>query len=213
MIQWVVPSLDAAYRAELLASMHPSIAERTLVLDNAHANRGVAASWNLGMERAFSWHAEWLVLCSESVRFGEAGGCDLEAELTADHDSPWIDTHLGWHLVAFRTRTLARVGRFDENFFPAYMEDTDYLVRLHLAGYPSPRENDRPHRWLIGLDVSDRGTEHSIRAGLVTVDFAPLLDYYRRKWGCDPPSYAHLRPFGEEARDWTYWPIPRPSAA
>lgn len=186
--------------------MHPSIAERTLVLDNSHANRGVAASWNLGMDRAFSWGADWLVLCSESVRFGEAGGTDFEAELMADPSQPWIDTHLGWHLVAFRTSTLRRVGRFDENFYPAYMEDSDYLIRLHLAGYPSPRENGQDHRWIIGLDCWDLGTEHSIRAGLVQVDFTPLIDYWTRKWGGQPPRAAYDRPFGDGAHDWTYWP-------
>lgn len=207
MIQWVLPSVDPAYRRECLGGLAPAIRDRVLVVDNTTRNRGVAASWNLGIRRAVNMRAQWLVLMSESVRFKDAGGTDLEAELAADRTSVFVDlVGIGWHLVAFRTRMLTAVGGFDENFWPAYFEDTDYLVRMHLAGFCSPRLNDRPGRRMIAdLDVWDRGTEHSIREGLVHAKFAECVDYYRRKWGTDPPGYANETPFRQNV-DWRWWP-------
>lgn len=212
MIQWVLPSVDPTYREACLGSLATNIRERVLVIDNTHTNRGVAASWNLGLARAVSVEADWLVLMSEAVRFKEAGGADLETALNDDTDSLWVDlVGTGWHLVAFRTHMLRRVGRWDENFWPAYFEDTDYLVRMHLAGYPSPRLNDRPGRRLIaGLDVYDAGTEHSITTGLVGVNFTPLVDYYRAKWGATPPEYRYPTPFNNPGVGWGWWPARQP---
>lgn len=212
-IAWVLPSIDPAYRQVCLGGMHQSVRDRTLVVDNTSHNRGVAASWNLGRARAISEGDDWLVLLSESVRFGEPGALDIEEELRADPGNTWVDfVGLGWHLVAFRTSTLRRVGEFDENFWPAYMEDSDYLIRLDRAGYPSPRENQLPHRWIAGCDVDDVGTEHALREGLVAVDFAYLVDYWQEKWGGPPPTAGWARPFDSLDRDWTWWPRRREAA-
>lgn len=198
---WVMPSIDWPHGRECLATMHPDIQNRTVVVDNSRTNRGVAASWNIGRRIAIERDATHLIVCSESMRFGPAGGADFEAGLTG----PWTDSTFGWHLVAFETATLADVGAFDENHWPAYLEDTDYLVRLHLAGYPSPRENTLPHDY-VATDAHHTGTEHTLRAGLVTVDLAALRSYYRAKWGAEQPGHAHRTPFGLPDTDWRWWP-------
>lgn len=239
MIAYVLPSVDPLYRVACLDSLAEHVRQRVLVLDNAKHNRGVAASWNAGIRRAVNMGADWLVIMSESVRFGDAGACDLEEELHCDPGSQWVDATLGWHLVAFRTWVLKRVGFFDENFWPAYMEDSDYLVRLHLAGCASPRRdefpalfNDEPgRRQLVGLDVADLGTEHSIRQrctrcglvfgdvvpercacggtpgpGFVAARFTACLEYYKSKWGERPPGYKYEHPFDRPDLDWRWWP-------
>ena len=206
---WVIPSVDPGYREACLATLKPAIRDRTVIVDNTTVNRGVAASWNLGIDAAKDASASWLVICSESMRFGSNGGTDWEAQLQGD----WTDSLFGWHLVAFRAETLERTGRFDENFWPAYLEDTDYLVRLHLAGYASPRENNRRHYW-ADIDAHHMGTEHSIREGFVQADLAPGRAYYQQKWGCEQPGYRHTNPFGNPEKDWTWWPpAPGPRGA
>jgi hypothetical protein len=218
MIQWVLPSVDPAYRAACLDGLDQYVRDRVLVVDNTKTNRGVAASWNIGIRRAINMGADWLIIMSESVRFKEAGGLDLEEELRADHDSQWVDAvGLGWHLVAFRTWVLRKVGFFDENFWPAYLEDTDYLVRMHWAGLASPRRDEYPElyndragrRMISGLDIYDAGTEHSIREGLVHARFAEGVEYFKAKWGAKPPGYAYQRPFDHGDIDWTWWPATR----
>ena len=201
---WVLPSVDPAYRDACLASMSADVRRRTLVIDNTEGhNRGVAASWNAGIDRMTETGADWLVVAGESMRFGPDGGTDLEVQLRPDDH--WTDTLFGWHYVAFHRATLERVGRFDENFWPAYFEDSDFLVRLHLAGLPSPRLNQLPHRW-VNTGAHDLGTEHSIREGLVDVDFTALVNYWRLKWRAEPPDHGTDHPFGSHTADWTWWP-------
>ena len=210
MIQWVMPSVDPVWRRECLATLAPHIVERVLVVDNSGGrNRGVAASWNLGIDRAVGMRADWLVLVSESMRFGVAAGTDWEAEVAAASGIyPFVDALWGWHLIAFRTSALQLVGRFDENFHPAYLEDTDYLIRMARAGICSPRENNLPRLLLTTIDASHTGTEHSIRGGLVEPNLAACRDYYRRKWGCDEPDAVHLTPFDRPGVSWDWWPAP-----
>lgn len=200
---WVLPSIDIAYRNLCLESMSPDVRARTLVVDNTAYNSGVSAAWNCGILEMQMADHEWLILCSESMRFGPTGGEDFERQL--DHD--WTDSLFGWHLVGFHRDTIERVGRFDENFF-AYMEDSDYLIRLHLAGRASPRLNDRQHRWVENVDAYHEGTEHTLRAGLYRVPWSSLIAYWQRKWLTAHPEHATDHPFGIPDRDWTYWPQP-----
>lgn len=200
---WILPSIDPAYRDLCLASMSDDVRARTVVVDNSSRNCGVSASWNVGILEMQMADYEWLVICSESMRFGAAGGADFERQL--DHD--WTDSLFGWHLVAFHRSTLETVGRFDENFH-SYCEDSDYLIRLHLAGRASPRLNSRPHRWVEGVDAMHEGTEHTIRAGLYRVPWKTLTDYWARKWGAVHPDHGWDHPFNVADRDWTWWPQP-----
>lgn len=202
---WVMPSIDPEWRLACQATMHPDVADRLIVVDNTTTNRGVAASWNVGWDAVCGpGGADWLVVVSESMRFGPAGGVDFAAAL--GHEDEWVDSTFGWHLVAFRRSTLKRTGRFDENFWPAYHEDSDYLIRLDRAGYASPRENRLPHRW-VETDAATTGYEHTIRAGLVEVNLAAGRAYFEKKWGTPPPSARFGRPFAGP-RDWTWWPEP-----
>lgn len=208
--QWVLPSIDPRYRAACLATLDPQlVADRLLVVDNTVTNRGVAASWNAGIDEARRRHAGWLVIASESVRFGHRAGLDVELTLrAAGGDVQYVDGLIGWHLIAFRREVLEAVGYFDENFWPAYMEDTDYLIRLHLAGFASPRENDRPGRKQVtSWNVWHTGTEHSLREGLAPIDLVGCRRYFEAKWGGPEPHGGGWRhPFDDRRHDWKWWP-------
>lgn len=212
-IVWVLPSIDPEWRHACLGTLAPEIAERTLTVDNTVRNRGVAGSWNLGRARAINARADWLVLLSESMRFGDPGGRDWETTLReADPVYDWVDGLFGWHLIGFRRTLLERVGAFDENFYPAYSEDSDYLIRMHLAGYASPRENNRPRLQVTGIDATHMGFNHNVDTDppRVKVDFGAHARYWRSKWGTEPPKAATAHPFGDGSKHWTWWPSPRP---
>ena len=213
-IVWVLPSVDPEFRRACLAGLAPDVHERTLVLDNARPshNRGVAASWNLGVDRARNERADWLVICSESMRFGTAGGTDFEAQLAGPITWGACDQtcHLvvhtgegfcrngyGWHLVAIATETLDRVGRFDEHFYPAWWEDSDWIRRAGLAGIgPGRTAND--------VDAHLAACEHSTATGLVTGTWADTLPVYEKKWGAPPPGETFRHPYGDPTLDLTY---------
>lgn len=213
---WVLPSIDPAFRGECELTLDREIRRRLVVVDNHERNRGVAASWNIGIDAAVEVGADWLVILSESMRFGPTHGADFEAALagaggvvTAECDKTCEQVHhtgagncrngYSWHLIALHMDLIRRVGRFDEIFWPAWWEDTDYRRRMTLAGEP----RDEIH--LVGIDAHLAATEHSIQAGLVPQDgWASTAPLYQAKWGGGPGCEQYTRPYGSPHLDWAF---------
>jgi hypothetical protein len=180
------------------------------ILHWSGANIGVAASWNVGARRVIEEGRDWLVLCSTSARFGRYGGLDFIGALDAWLDAPEIPVGLccwemGWHFIAIHRSTLDAAGLFDENFYPGYFEETDYLYRLGLEGLDSPRENGRP--WPFVRCEAEYGAQaSSLTSGLVEVQFGALSGYYRLKWGGDPGEERFQHPFNRDELPTCWWP-------
>lgn len=96
----VLPSIHQPYTDTCLGSMCPELRDATLVVDNTRHNRGVPASWNLGIDRMESRGSEWLVIVSAACRFGPEGGSDLLAALREFFGQTAGDVH----------RLMARAG-------------------------------------------------------------------------------------------------------
>lgn len=149
-------------------------------------NRGVAASWNEGWEWVTALDRRYLVLVSEAVYFTDGG----ESFLThLEDEDVGLHSMSGWHLQGLARCVLDVCGRFDERFWPAYMEDSDMIRRMALAGLLHRiGQHD-------GAGVVDRGTAHCLKRGLVEVNFGELMAYYRLKWGGPPGSELFAAPF------------------
>lgn len=200
---WCLPSIDVAWRGDCLAGLR---AEHLFVVDNSPPNPNlfVSRSWNLGIQEARDIGADYMVICSEAVRFGAAGGLDFEEAL--DGHPVVLSYCVGWHLIALSLDLLNTVGDFDENL-PTYGQDRDYMVRMHLAGLPSPGYNDQPIPQ-VSLDVSDAGVAHSITDGFVSADFPRMTRYLERKWGDPAPGRHFPHPFNNPRYFWSQWPVP-----
>lgn len=190
--RWVIPSVDKVWRDECWATLHPDIRKRTTIIDNGEHNCGVATSWNLGAVQAEAEGARWLVICSETMRFGPTGGSDFEDRLTG----PWADCGHNWHLIAFAMDTLREVGPFDETFWPIYFEDADYERRLELAGFDTPRGVNRTRVPLAGIDARAEASGHSLTAGFVSVNMGIQAARYRTKWGGEKGAETYATPYG-----------------
>ena len=196
-----MPSIDPAYGEACTATMSPML--RKLVVDNTTVNKGVAASWNLGIDAAEQAGADWLVICSESMRFGRAGGEDFEARLgrgvtwgycdrTCTEDgigAGYCRDGYGWHLVGIEMAAIRRVGRFDERFYPAWWEDTDWTRRAELVGGVGGQKT-------YGIDAHLAAVEHTLAAGLVTGGWGDTMHVYVEKWGGQPGDEKWDRPYG-----------------
>jgi hypothetical protein len=196
---WCLPSIDPEWRDACMASLHPTIRTRLLLVDNSTDNAGIATSWNLGILKAERVGAEWLVLLSECMNFGRYGGLDFERRLTP----PWTDCGYNWHLIAYHIDTLHAVGRFDETYWPGYFEDQDYERRLELSGFPSPRGLDRSRPPIEGIDVTERGSGHSIASRLVRIDLGVQAARYATKHGGPKGSETYSTPYGNPALKWS----------
>jgi len=93
-------------------------------------NLGVAASWNLGI-KLLPHDDRWFFASNDMAYAPGSLKILSEArsdELTIAEDFPH------WHTFALGEDVVRRVGLFDEGYYPAYYEDTDYLWRLGEAG-------------------------------------------------------------------------------
>ena len=107
----------------------PACVEHTTYLPMP-ANLGVAASWNLGI-KSFPYDERWFIV-SNDVRF-EAGALQRLSEARSD-EITLSSMFPHWQAFALGYEAVKRVGLFDEGFFPAYFEDTDYKRRAEHAG-------------------------------------------------------------------------------
>lgn len=202
----VVPSIHPPYTRRCLDSSRIP-ASRVLVVDNTEQNRGVAASWNLGLAVMREQRADWLVICSAAVRFGQAGGLDLVEQLEFHGDALAVEpVSTGWHLIALHRRVFDRCGVFDENYWPAYFEDVDMGRRITLAF------GDSHGLWpKVDVDASVVSNAHGVVLAGVDVNAPRLAAYYRSKWGGDKDHEKFDTPFGQREQPLSYWPSRRKS--
>lgn len=169
----------------------------------AARNLGVPASWNLGVDLMRQRGVDWLVLASTAVVWGAPGGTDFVTGLDGIDPVvfPGVQSGQGWHLCAIHRTVFDTVGLFDENFYPGYWEDTDYLYRMGLAGLPSPRENGCD--WgFVATDCEYGEQAHSLRH--VRPIFGELAAYYASKWGGGQGEETFTTPHGEDHPIW-WW--------
>jgi len=165
-------------------------------------NLGVAKSWNIGVRALMESDDTHLVICSQSVVFGRNGGRELKEMLGDEWGAEFIG--LGWHLNTFTRQFFETFGFFDENFHPAYFEDTDALYRMGLLGMPSPRENGRTRPYYtIDAECPDAG---ALKDGKAEIDFASLQTYYTAKWGGLQGDEKFERPFNNTELPINWWP-------
>jgi GT2 family glycosyltransferase len=96
---------------------------------NMPANLGVAGSWNLGI-KSFPFAPYW-VIASNDIKYAPG-----QLQKLADKSSPdvLIKTSQAWSSFSIGSNVVKTVGLFDENYHPAYYEDTDYEARIDRLG-------------------------------------------------------------------------------
>ena len=104
---------------------------RSMTLLPMPANLGVAASWNLAVKMAH--RLPWLMIASDDVTFPE-GALDKFAEQSGEDRLVVSETWPHWCAFTIGMRVVSDVGLFDEGYYPAYYEDTDYERRMGRAG-------------------------------------------------------------------------------
>lgn len=109
-------------------------------------NRGVALSWNDGSLAAFDDGNDVVIICNDDIEFSP-GDIDKIAKKAMACRKNYLISCAGFHVVNDEWRTthgyscfalnpiaIERVGCFDENFFPAYLEDIDHHRRATMLG-------------------------------------------------------------------------------
>ena len=219
----VLPFAYEPFYKECIETIKSPLLDNIINVDNVHyTNKGVAESWNKGIDYMKSVNADWLVLISAAVRFGEHGGLDIMGQLErhplADvvhfaekqvepqrfirgKSLGYNEGNLQWHLTAINRRVIDTVGYFDPNFYPMYFEDLDYDIRINKAFV-------NPEWWILPIDVHRGELGHTIKYTDIKAPAEPLIAYFATKWGRHPNAAQlgeYNRPFNDN-NSLAFWP-------
>lgn len=179
-------------------------------------NLGVAASWNLAYSLALCSGGscdsarqrirppEYLGLISSSVIW-EQGLSQLDRCVDAIADpARGMLTDLAFHAQVWSMQLLFELGSFDENFWPAYHEDNDWVRRLECSGLhtganPMPKAE---------VDAICENAANLRSGAIAPPDFAWQIRYYAQKWGGPPGEERWCQPFGLDV-PLSWWPVIR----
>jgi len=206
----LIPAVNKEVLNGCLETLDVTVRENVLVVDNTEINIGVGRAWNIGAKKVLKERLDYLVLMSSSMRFNE-GALDLIKYLELNKNKYGMETQHAWHLICIGRKTLERIGLFDECFYPAYYEDSDYIRRMELAGIHNPMSaTARLPR--VDINAGIIGTAQGLKSG-VRVNMLACLDYFKEKWGYEPRydtqrnrDLLYKYPFNDPSRDLKYFP-------
>lgn len=108
----------------------PPMVEKMTWLDMP-SNFGVAASWNLGI-KSFRHDPVWFFASNDMTY---APGALEKLHEVASHGTITLANSFPYfHTFAVGENVVRDIGLFDENIYPAFEEDVEYLGRLKRAG-------------------------------------------------------------------------------
>jgi glycosyltransferase involved in cell wall biosynthesis len=226
----VLPVINELITDECIRHIDPKYYENIVLIDNSRDgfaqkygakldyerfddNIGVARSWNMAARDVIEGKMDYLIIMSASVLFQD-GGMDKLVELLEENDNPWgMETQLGWHLICLSRQTLSRVGLFDENFYPAYFEESDYIRRMEILGIHNPMSSTK-RLPKVSVPARSQGDALAVKSG-TAVNFVALEEYFIKKWGGKPlyesEEYRHSlykTPFNDPDNAIDYWAAP-----
>jgi GT2 family glycosyltransferase len=117
------------------------------------ANLGVAGSWNLGVRLAH--RQPWVLIASDDVLW-PAGALERFVDVSGEERLVLSETWPHWCAFTLGMSVVKDVGLFDEGYYPAYFEDTDYERRCARAGVEVGRGPAVLHSNSSTLNTPDR---------------------------------------------------------
>lgn len=192
---------------------------KNLFISHMPSNLGVACSWNLVI-KSFVMSPYWVIV-NDDVAFTPGLLQELH-DKAADEKWGMIhpfqgDFNLGaWDFFLIKDWVVRTHGLFDENLYPAYCEDADYIMRLIVK--PVEKLIGLEHKYLHGWGYCDQYYTYGSQTKKSTNELSERLeqvnvtnfDYLNTKWGtgwrnCQPQN----NPFGFEGNDLksTTWDI------
>lgn len=198
--------------------------ENCLFIDdtNPPGGIGIMKAHNMGIDFMKQKGADWLIVISASIRFGEAGGLDFIDIIEQHQDLHVINgagkaiiddkeqvLAMGWHLTAFKADIFYAIGRWDENFTPYGFDDVDLTLRMKKY-FGNQFKMDT-----FICDMEHTTRSHSIQLAGVKAPSEPRIAYFVEKWGRHPGAWqwdGWAYPFNNPENSLAYWP-PAPNGS
>jgi GT2 family glycosyltransferase len=163
----------------------PSLKETTVTIAQQQSNLGVAASWNLGIREN---PGPWIIANSDIYLRDESAISIIVSKLNE------FDLVIACCLSLFgiKREAIEKAGTFDENFWPAYNEDLDYVTRLVLTG-------GTIYECAVNVEHEGSSTLKSDQRvqRVILATHGMNDEYFLKKWGGKQPNtYRGHRVYG-----------------
>jgi len=159
---------------------HPNL----LVTEN-ESNLGVATSWNMLCDEIFKEH-DYAIILNDDIYWGRK---EYEIDnILSNYNNPLFCSTQDWCAFMITKKAYNKVGKFDEDFYPAYYEDNDYTYRMKLLGmsvFKIPFMNPFMYESSKTLEK-----EPSLRQ--LVID---NKNRYIKKWGGEPTKEKFKKPY------------------
>lgn len=168
-------------------------------------NRGVARSWNDGLIAMRTSGCDVMVICNDDIYFSP-GDLDTLAAVARKNRNKYIIQCAGWHdsydapigdhgmaCCVIQPIMVEVVGYFDENFFPAYNEDTDYAYRAQSAELEAVMV---PDTMIHHIGSAAIRTDEQLR-NQNYLTHGRNDQYWQRKWNCPKGQHGFYHPFND----------------
>lgn len=151
-------------------------------------NIGVAASWNKLCKIIFEKHNHALII-NDDVYLGY--NTDVVNSVIDKYEYSLVQSYVSWSVILMSKYMYDYIGEFDEIFYPAYYEDSDYLYRMKLKGIRQDVEAElNPQTVRISM-TQERDPE------LVNASMQANRLRYIEKWGNSPLLETFLTPYNK----------------
>jgi len=171
-------------------------------------NLGVSASWNWIIQNFPN--AEYWLLVGNDIMFTPGDLAKMDRFIREHLHYVTMPANQGHSLFAVTKHGWETIGAFDENYYPAYLEDSDHMYRVKLA---SAEWADVPDVHAIHGEAPTFGS-HTIYADRELFErnqqtHAANFEYYKTKWGGPPGAEIFAVPYNDEAYSIKAWKTPR----
>lgn len=208
----IAPGSGAQPLLKLLGYYSAALIQKIIIVKLPAA--GVAGGWN---EIIKLFPAEWWLIVSNDIQFAPGDLAKVRETLTTEAQRNGEARHRplalacgnhGYAWFAITYHGVQAVGLFDENIYPAYLEDCDWSYRATLAGARVET--------IAGVK-SVHGSLPDGQTGSCTIHSDPVLlqrnaethagnfEYYRAKWGGINGQEVYKTPFDWPGVPVSYW--------
>lgn len=155
------------------------------------ANIGCGGAWNMTIKCYMN--APYWIIVNDDVAFGLGfleemiSAANSDEEVGIVHGKPG-DYQIGsWDLFLIKDWVIAQYGLFDENLYPAYCEDSDYIMRIKNGKVKRVLELNTPYYHGLGTEYYEHGSQTKKSSAelfhKLNIVNETNFEYMNKKWG------------------------------
>lgn len=182
------------------------------------SNFGVSGAWNL-IIKSYMMAPYWII-SNDDVAFGPGFLKEMRDAAENDSEVGMVHGHSGdfnvgsWDLFLIKDFVIRKYGLFDENLYPAYCEDADYIMRF--IHEPVKRIMSLDKMYYHGMGDKTQYYEHGSQTkkslpeleNKLTLSNETNFEYLNQKWGtgwrnCSPSK----KPFNDYPISYTSYDL------